>query len=64
MGAVADLQFFNAPVADAVATARFIGGLILTRRQKAALLKDYLGERGLPLTAEVRAGASAFSDQL
>lgn len=64
MGAVADLQFFNAPVGDPVATARFIGGLILTRRQKAALLKDYLIEKGVVLDESIRAGAAAYADQL
>jgi len=64
MGAKEDLGFVGAPVADAVATARFIGGMILTKRQKAALLKDYLQQVGKPLTDEVRRAADAYSEAL
>lgn len=62
--ALADLRFIGAPVEDPVATARFIAGLILTRRQKAALLKEYLVDTNRVLTAEVRAAADAFAEAL
>lgn len=64
MGAVADLSFIGAPTDDAVRTASYIGGLILTRRQKAALLKDYLAERGQALTPEIRRAADAYVEAL
>ncbi len=64
MAAVADLRFIGAPVEDAVATARFIAGLVLTRRQKASLLKEFLAERGFPLSDEVRAAADPFVEAL
>lgn len=62
--AVADLQFVGAPVEDPVGTARFIAGMILTRRQKAALLKEYLREKGLSLTDEIRRAADPYADAL
>lgn len=64
MGKVADLSFIGAPVSDPVLTAAFIGGMILTKRQKAALLKDYLSEKGLSLTAEVRRAADPYAEAL
>jgi hypothetical protein len=64
MGKVDDLSFIGAPIDDAVRTASFIGGMILTRRQKAGLLKDYLQEKGLSLTAEIRKGADAYVEAL
>ncbi len=62
--ALADLRFIGAPVEDPVATARFIAGQVLTRRQKAALLKEYLAETGGTLTPEVRAAADQFAEAL
>lgn len=62
--AVADLQFVGAPVEDPVGTARFIAGMILTRRQKAALLKEYLREKGISLTDEIRRAADPYADAL
>lgn len=62
--ALADLRFIGAPVEDPVATARFIAGLILTRRQKAALLKEYLVDTNRVLTPEVRAAADPFAEAL
>lgn len=64
MGAVADLGFIGAPVDSPVQTAAFIGGMILTKRQKASLLKDYLGEKGVALSAEIRRAADAYADAL
>ncbi len=64
MGALEDLRFIGAPTEDPVATARFIAGLVLTRRQKAALLKEYLAQRNLPLSDEVRAAADPFAEAL
>ena len=64
MGKRDDLSFMGAPVDNPVATAGFIGGLILTKRQKAALLKDYLTESGKALSDEVRRAADAYADAL
>jgi len=64
MGKVDDLSFVGAPVDNPVGTASFIGGMILTKRQKAALLKDYLQEKGLSLTADIRKGADAYVEAL
>ncbi len=64
MAALEDLAFIGAPTQDSVATARFIAGLVLTRRQKASLLKEYLAQRGLPLSDEVRAAADPFAEAL
>ena len=62
--ALADLRFIGAPVEDPVATARFIAGQVLTRRQKAALLKEYLADTGRTLTPEIRAAADQFVEAL
>ena len=59
-----DLEFVGAPVTDAVRTAAFIGGMVLTKRQKAALLKDYLSERGVQLSAEIRRAADSYVEAL
>jgi hypothetical protein len=64
MGKVDDLLYIGAPVHDPVQTAAFIGGMILTKRQKAALLKDYLTEKELMLTPEIRKGADAYVEAL
>lgn len=64
MATVADLRRIGIPVDDPIETARRIGGLILTRRQKAALLKDYLGERKLELTEEIRRAAEVYVEAL
>jgi hypothetical protein len=64
MSVQADLGFLGAPIANPVSTASFIGGLILTRRQKASLLKDYLAEIGQSLTDEIRRAADAYADAL
>jgi hypothetical protein len=64
MGKVADLSYIGAPVDDPVRTAAFIGGMILTKRQKAALLKDYLSEKGVTLSAEIRRAADAYVEAL
>lgn len=60
MAEVEDLRFLGAMVDDPVATAAFIGGLVLTRRQKLSLLERYLTQLGLTMTPEIRAAASAF----
>lgn len=62
--ALADLRFVGAPVDDPVATARFIGGMILTKRQKANLLKSYLSEKGVSLSSDIRAAADAYAEHL
>ena len=62
--ALADLRFIGAPVDDPVATARFIAGQVLTRRQKAALLKEYLRETGRVLDEAIRAAADQFAEAL
>lgn len=59
-----DLGFVGAPVSDPVRTAAFIGGMILTKRQKASLLKDYLTAQGVSLSAEIRRSADAYADAL
>lgn len=64
MPKIDDLRFIGAPVDDPVQTARFIGGMILTKRQKAALLKDYLGEIGHAIDAPIRAAADAYVEAL
>lgn len=58
------MRFIGAPVEDPVATARFIDGLVLTRRQKASALKEYLSDARLPLSAAVRAAATSYADAL
>ncbi len=64
MASVADLTFIGAPVDDVVATAAFIGGLLLTRRQKASVLRDFLEERGFVLTDEIREAARDYVEFL
>ena len=64
MASVADLTFIGAPVDDVVATAQFIGGLLLTRRQKASVLRDFLEERGFILTDEIREAARDYLEFL
>lgn len=64
MSAVDDLKFVGAPVEDPVRTAQFIGGMVLTKRQKAVLLKDYLSARGVSLSAEIRKAADTFVEAL
>jgi len=64
VGKVADLAFVGADVDDPVRTAFFIGGMILTKRQKASLLKDYLLEKGLTLNAAIRRAADAYVEAL
>lgn len=59
-----DLRFVGAPVDDAIRTAAFIGGMILTKHQKASLLKDYLSAKGLSLSNDVRRAADAYADAL
>lgn len=61
---VADLRLLGAPVDDPVATARFVGGQILNRRQKAAVLRGYLSETGRPLTDAIRAAADQYAEFL
>jgi hypothetical protein len=46
------------------ATAAFIGGMILTKRQKASLLKDYLSEKGLSIDAGIRRAADSYAEAL
>lgn len=64
MSAVDDLRVVGAPVDDPIRTAAFIGGMILTPRQKASLLKDYLAGRGQSLTSDIRRAADAYADAL
>lgn len=64
MPIVDDLRYLGAPVHDAVRTAAFIAGMILTKRQKANLLKDYLAQRKLPMTAAIRTAADPYGDAL
>lgn len=64
MATIDDLRFIGAPVDDPRATAQFIGGMILTRRQKAALLKEYLREKGLVISTEIRRAADAYVEAL
>ena len=62
--ALEDLRFVGAPVDDPVATARFIAGMVLTKRQKAALLKTYLSEKGAALSSDVRSAADQYAEHL
>jgi hypothetical protein len=62
--AIADLRFVGAPVDDPVATARYIAGMILTKRQKANLLKTYLSEKGVSLSSEIRSAADQYAEHL
>lgn len=64
MSKSSDLSFVGAPVDDPVRTAGFIGGMILTKRQKAILLKEYLAEKGQALTAEIRRAADNYVEAL
>lgn len=64
MSKVDDLRFIGAPVDNPVSTAGFIGGMILTKRQKASLLKDYLQEKGVSLNSEIRRAADAYVEAL
>lgn len=64
MSAVDDLKFVGAPVDDPTMTAAFIGGMILTKRQKASLLKDYLAGKGVSLSQEIRRAADSYADAL
>lgn len=64
MGAIDDLRFVGAPVDDPVGIARFISGMILTKRQKAGLLKTYLSEKGLSLSADIRSAADQYAEHL
>lgn len=64
MGKIEDLSFVGAPVDNPVSTAGFIGGMILTKRQKAALLKEYLAEKGQALTTEIRRAADNYVEAL
>lgn len=59
-----DLRVLGAPVEDPIQTALFVRGLVLTRRQKAALLLEYLRERGLPVTQQIREAADPFAEFL
>ena len=60
MASIADLRLLGAQVENPVATATFINGLIITRRQKAGVLRDYLTEVGIDLSDEVRNAASEY----
>lgn len=64
MAALTDLTFLGAPVGDPVAIATFISRMVLTKRQKAQLLRDYLSEKRLPLTVEVRRAAVDYEEHL
>ena len=64
MPKIDDLRFIGAPVDDPRLTAAFIGGMILTKRQKAALLKDYLLEKGVSLDVGIRRAADAYVEAL
>lgn len=64
MGKIADLNYIGAPIDDPVRTAAFIGGMILTKRQKAALLKDYLLEKGASIDAGIRRAADSYVEAL
>lgn len=59
-----DLKYVGAPIDDPVRTAAFIGGMILTKRQKASLLKDYLSAKGASLSQDVRKAADSYADAL
>ena len=60
MATIADLRFLGVPVDDPIATAKFINGMILTDRQKAATLRDYLIEFGQAINEEIREAAGSF----
>lgn len=60
MPQVDDLRFIGAPVGDAVMTAKFIGGLVLTKRQKAQALREYLLEKGISINEEIRKAAESY----
>lgn len=64
MPKIDDLRFIGAPVESPTSTAAFIGGMVLTKRQKAALLKDYLSEKGVSLDAGIRRAADAYAEAL
>lgn len=64
MSALADLVYLGAPVADVAATAAFIAKMVLTPRQKAAVLRDYLAEKREPLSVEIRRAAAAYEEFL
>ncbi len=60
MASRADLRFLGAPVDDPVGTASFIDGMILTPRQKAAALRDYLVESNIVADEAIRTAAQSF----
>lgn len=60
----ADLRFLGAPVDDPVLTAAFIDGLIMTPRQKAAALRDYLIESNIPANEGIRQAAQNYIEFL
>lgn len=64
MARIDDLRQIGAPVEDPIRTAAFIDGLILTRRQKASALREYLRDVGQPVTDAVRAAATTYADAL
>ncbi len=64
MSALADLVYLGAPVAAPIETAGFIGKLVLSPRQKAALLRAYLAEKREPLSVEIRRAAAPYEEFL
>lgn len=60
MGVVSDLASLGFDVGKPVEVARGIDVLILTRDQKAGLLKRYLAETGIPLSDPIRAAATTY----
>lgn len=61
---MADLSALGFDVARPVDVARGIGGLILSREQKAALLRRYLQETGIPLSEQVLSAADSYREAL
>ncbi len=60
----ADLRFLGAPVDDPAGTAAFIDGLIMTPRQKAAALRDFLVDSNVTVNEAIRAAAQNYIEFL
>lgn len=64
MAVLDDLAVVGAPVTDPVALARWLAALPLAGPQQARLLRQYLAERGEPLTRAVLVAARDYSFEL
>ncbi len=59
-----DLRQLGFNVARPVEVAQGIGALVLTREQKAGLLRRYLAETGIPMNEAIRNAAGLYKEAL